>query len=204
MLLVLRRAAPTRALCSHAQRPAFVAAACRRLATAAASGNLPAFAAPCRGLATAATKDDEAVVIYEGPLNAAVKRIRLVSLTTLATSLMLPPMALIFKSSATVSLMGKVAVGGTAMVAGVGSTAALHFCTLPFVFEMSREGDRIVATRMDILARRTEHEFGVDDIKREPTTLRPFVTFEADGESFFVTKSGFLEEADADRFGAAG
>ena len=93
--------------------------------------------------------------IYEGPLNAAVKRIRLVSLTTLATSLMLPPMALIFKSSATVSLMGKVAVGGTAMVAGVGSTAALHFCTLPFVFEMSREGDRIVATRMDILARRT-------------------------------------------------
>ena len=151
--------------------------------------------------ASAAAKD-EAVVIYEGPLNAAVKRIRLVSLTTLATSLMLPPMALIFKSSATVSLMGKVAVGGTAMVAGVGSTAALHFCTLPFVFEMSREGDRIVATRMDILARRTTFEFGVDDIKREPTTLRPFVTFEADGESFFVTKSGFLEEADADLFGS--
>ena len=147
-------------------------------------------------------KDDDAVVIYEGPLNAAVKRIRLVSLTTLATSLMLPPMALIFKSSATVSLMGKVAVGGTAMVAGVGSTAALHFCTLPFVFEMSREGDRIVATRMDILARRTTFEFGVDDIKREPTTLRPFVTFEAAGESFFVTKSGFLEEADADLFGS--
>ena len=66
--------------------------------------------------ASAAAKNDEAVVIYEGPLNAAVKRIRLVSLTTLATSLMLPPMALIFKSSATVSLMGKVAVGGTAMV----------------------------------------------------------------------------------------
>ena len=53
--------------------------------------------------AAAAAKDDDAVVIYEGPLNAAVKRIRLVSLTTLATSLMLPPMALIFKSSATVS-----------------------------------------------------------------------------------------------------
>ena len=143
--------------------------------------------------ASAASKD-ESVVIYEGPLIAAVKRIRLVSLTTLATSLMLPPMA----------LMGKVAVGGTAMVAGVGSTAALHFCTLPFVFEMSREGDRIVATRMDILARRVTHEFREADVKREPTTLRPFVTFEADGESFFVTKSGFLEEADADRFGAAG
>jgi hypothetical protein len=189
MLLALRR--NPRVLCRQVQQPVFAATS--------------AFAAePCRCLATAAAKDDDAVVIYEGPLNAAVKRIRLVSLTTLATSLMLPPMALIFKSSATVSLMGKVAVGGTAMVAGVGSTAALHFCTLPFVFEMSREGDRIVATRMDILARRTTFEFGVDDIKREPTTLRPFVTFEADGESFFVTKSGFLEEADADRFGAAG
>ena len=100
MLLALRR--NPRVLCSQAQRPAFALAA-------------------CRGLATAAAKDDDAVVkIYEGPLNAAVKRIRLVSLTTLATSLMLPPMALIFKSSATVSLMGKVAVGGTAMVAGVG------------------------------------------------------------------------------------
>ena len=106
MLLALRR--NPRVLCSQAQRPAFAAT--------------NAFAAaPCRCLATAAAKDDDAVVIYEGPLNAAVKRIRLVSLTTLATSLMLPPMALIFKSSATVSLMGKVAVGGTAMVAGVGS-----------------------------------------------------------------------------------
>ena len=152
--------------------------------------------------ASAASKDETVVKIYEGPLNAAVKRIRLVSLTTLATSLMLPPMALIFKSSATVSLMGKVAVGGTAMVAGVGSTAALHFCTLPFVFEMSRQGDVITATRMDILARRTTFEFGVDDIKREPTTLRPFVTFEAAGESFFVTKSGFADEADADLFGS--
>ena len=46
---------------------------------------------------------------------------------------------------------------------------------------MSREGDRIVATRMDILAADDFFEFGVDDIKREPTTLRPFVTFEADG-----------------------
>ena len=152
--------------------------------------------------ASAAAKNDEAVVIYEGPLNAAVKRIRLVSLTTLATSLMLPPMALIFKSSATVSLMGKVAVGGTAMVAGVGSTAALHFCTLPFVFEMSRQGDVITATRMDILARRTTFEFREADVKREPTTLRPFVTFEAAGESFFVTKSGFADEADADLFGS--
>ena len=189
MLLVLRRAAPTRALCSRAQRPAFAAT--------------HAFAAaPCRGLATAATKDEAVVKIYEGPLNAAVKRIRLVSLTTLATSLMLPPMALIFKSSATVSLMGKVAVGGTAMVAGVGSTAALHFCTLPFVFEMSRQGDVITATRMDILARRTTFEFREADVKREPTTLRPFVTFEAAGESFFVTKSGFADEADADLFGS--
>ena len=187
MLLALRR--NPRVLCRQVQQPVFAATS--------------AFAAePCRCLATAAAKDDDAVVIYEGPLNAAVKRIRLVSLTTLATSLMLPPMALIFKSSATVSLMGKVAVGGTAMVAGVGSTAALHFCTLPFVFEMSREGDRIVATRMDILARRVTHEFREADVKREPTTLRPFVTFEAAGESFFVTKSGFADEADADLFGS--
>ena len=181
MLLALRR--NPRVLCSQAQRPAFAAT--------------NAFAAaPCRCLATAAAKDDDESSFHEGPERGR-QRIRLVSLTTLATSC-LPPMALIFKSSATVSLMGKVAVGGTAMVAGVGSTAALHFCTLPFVFEMSREGDRIVATRMDILARRTTFEFGVDDIKREPTTLRPFVTFEAAGESFVVTKSGFLEEADAD------
>ena len=106
---------------------------------------------------------------------------------------MLPPMALVFKSSATVSLMGKVAVGGAAMVAGSGPRHARYFCTRsPFVFEMSREGDRIVATRMDILARRVTHEFREADVKREPTTLRPFVTFEADGEwSIFVTKSGF-------------
>ena len=68
MLLVLRRAAPTRALCSQAQRPAFAAAACRRFATAA-------------------TKEDDTVVkIDEGPLNAAVQRLRLVSRATRATA----------------------------------------------------------------------------------------------------------------------
>lgn len=188
MLLVLRRA-PRAALCRRARRPA----------AAATNAGRPLPACVRRGLAAAA---DEEVQIYEGPLNAAVKRIRLVSLTTLTTSLALPPMALIFKSSATVSLMGKMAVGGTAMAAGVGSTAALMFCTLPFVFEMSQKGDRIVATRMNLLARRTKHEFNASDVKREPTTLRPFVTFEADGKAFFVTKSGFLEESDAGKFGA--
>ena len=85
---------------------------------------------------------------------------------------------------------------------GDGRGGRVHSCTLPFVFEMSREGDRIVATHMDILARRVTHEFREADVKREPTTLRPFVTFEADGESFFVTKSGFADEADADLFGS--
>ena len=112
MLLALRR--NPRVLCSQAQRPAFAAL-------------MPSRQRRCRCLATAAAKDDDAVVIYEDPLNTAVKRIRLVSLTTLATSLMLPPMALIFKSSATVSLMGKVAVGGRRWSRGwVHSCITLH------------------------------------------------------------------------------
>ena len=89
------------------------------------------------------------------------------------------------------------------MFAGVGSTAALHYCTLPFVFEIDRLPDgRFAATRMDVLARRTTHEFDASDIVRAPSSIRPFVTFEVDGMPFFVTKHGFSSDADAATFGA--
>ena len=171
--------------------------------------SLRAAAPQLRCLSTAAADapepddDPEAMaLIYEGPMNGVVKRIKLVSVTTLSSSLLMPAMAVLFKSSESVSALGKLAVGGTAVFAGVGSTFALHWCTLPFVFELRSDGERVRATRMNLLARRTTHDFSVADIERQPTTWRPFVSFEAKGTPFFVTKSGFLDEKDADRYGA--
>ena len=149
-----------------------------------------------------ASSEREMKLIYEGPMNGVVKRIKLVSLTTLSSSLLMPAMALAFGSSESVSLMGKVAVGGTACFAGVGSTAALHWCTLPFVFELRTDGARVQATRMNLLAQRTTHDFAVADVERHPQTWRPFVSFEAKGVPFFLTKSGFLDEGDAATYGA--
>ena len=175
----------------------------RRVATTAAKSAW----APARprhvgmpGRALCAGAPDE--LIYEGPLNGAVRRIKVVSATTLGCSLLLPTLALVTKSSETVSALGKLAVGGTAVFAGVGSTAALHWCTLPFVFELRRRGDRVVATRMTLLAQRTTHEFRMADVTPHPTTWRPFVSFQARGVDFFCTKAGFADPADAGAFGA--
>ena len=66
---------------------------------------------------------------------------------------------------------------------------------------MRRKGDTILATRMDVLARRRTTEFAMADVVKAPATMRPFVTFEAAGVPYFVTKSGFADAEDADAFG---
>ena len=105
---------------------------------------LRSFCAGPNSAAPASEDNEELELIYEGPMNDVVKRIKIVSVTTLSSAILLPAMALLFKSSASVSAMGKIAVGGTAMFAGVGSTFALHWCTMPFVFEMRTDGETVV------------------------------------------------------------
>lgn len=172
--------------------------ACTAARTAWAPRPVPA----CSRAFATAPAEDALQIIYEGPLNGAVKRIKVVSATTLGCSLLLPALVVAFKSSETVSSLGKLAVGGTACFAGIGSTAALHWCTLPFVFEIRRDGKHVVATRMNLLARRTTHTFTMDDVVLQPQTWRPFVSFEANGVPFFCTQSGFADPADAAHFGA--
>lgn len=102
------RGAPSAATRRLVVRRASSLSACRGGAPTAATPRRRGFRAASTEASTEPAPAAAAARVYEGPLNDAVKRVRIVSLTTLTTSLLLPPMALAFKSSATVSLLGKV------------------------------------------------------------------------------------------------
>ena len=79
-------------------------------------------------------------LVYEGSLASTLKTIKMVSVTSCAVGMVGMPALMMLND--TVPLAGRAAITGTAMVAAVGSTALLNYCTKPYVCELWRvDGD---------------------------------------------------------------
>eukprot|EP00557_Chaetoceros_sp_GSL56_P004538 CAMPEP_0176501484 /NCGR_PEP_ID=MMETSP0200_2-20121128/14183_1 /TAXON_ID=947934 /ORGANISM="Chaetoceros sp., Strain GSL56" /LENGTH=296 /DNA_ID=CAMNT_0017900369 /DNA_START=36 /DNA_END=926 /DNA_ORIENTATION=+ len=72
-----------------------------------------------------------ATICYEGPFASLALRLKQISITSAAASLVGIPMLMTFGSNLPPS--GQLAVGGTAILAATGSTAALSFCFSPYI-----------------------------------------------------------------------
>lgn len=88
------------------------------------------------GTTTTTSSHDEnqtipSMIVYEGPFASLALRLKRISITTAAASLVGIPMLMTFGSNLPAS--GQLAVGGTAIVAATGSTAALSFCFSPYI-----------------------------------------------------------------------
>lgn len=95
------------------------------------------FSYPCRRLTTDSSRDESQqkqqknLVVYEGPFANLALRLKRISITTAIASIVGAPAIVILGSNLPVS--GQLAVGGTAMFAACGSTAALSFCFSPYI-----------------------------------------------------------------------
>jgi transmembrane protein 70, mitochondrial len=138
-------------------------------------------------------KDDS--LVYEGPISSTIKKVKLLSLSTCCLSVSLGPV-ITFMTSPDMNVILKGAVASTVIFLSATTTAALHWFVSPYIHKLRwRAGsDSFEAEMMSWLATPLKKTVKFADI-RLPDTNRPFVTFKAEGNFYFVDADHFSNKA---------
>ncbi|PKU87044.1 uncharacterized protein LOC110100830 [Dendrobium catenatum] len=130
--------------------------------------------------------DKESGFIYYGPISATIKKVKLLSLSTCCLSVSLGPV-ITFMTSPDMNVILKGAVASTVMVLSASTTAALHWFVSPYIHKLRWKpgSDSFDVEMMSWLATYIPRTIKFSDV-RPAKTNRPFVTFKADGNFYFV------------------
>eukprot|EP00160_Parvularia_atlantis_P006062 Unigene15272_Nuclearia_a/m.45671 Unigene15272_Nuclearia_a/g.45671 ORF Unigene15272_Nuclearia_a/g.45671 Unigene15272_Nuclearia_a/m.45671 type:complete len:160 (+) Unigene15272_Nuclearia_a:3-482(+) len=143
-------------------------------------------------------------VIYRGALARTILRLKRVSLTSSALAVAASPFLTAVGDTA-VPLAGRIAITSTVAIFGLGSTGLLSFLFRPYVSELrvnraveaKGHGDdaavKVTATTYNFWTRPVQTTFTLDDV--QPPGARPFVSFTARGQPFYVHEELITDEA---------
>ncbi|CAN8316522.1 unnamed protein product [Cochlearia groenlandica] len=125
-------------------------------------------------------------VVYYGPISSTIKKVKLLSLSTCCLSVSLGPV-ITFMTSPGLNVIMKGAVASTVIFLSASTTAALHWFVSPYVHKLRWQpgSDTFEVEMMTWLATFAPKTLKFSDI-RYPDTQRPFVSFKADGNYYFV------------------
>jgi hypothetical protein len=144
----------------------------------------------------AATKEleiDYTVPMYQGALSKPIKILKKVSVTTCFLTLTVMP-ALLLTGNPNVPLAGKMAISLVVAAAGVGTTLMLNFFVRSYVHQMYESRDGVfTAYGLNLFGMHKESTFRTEDIKPLPDSFNPFITFEANGNGYFI-QGGFFKD----------
>jgi transmembrane protein 70, mitochondrial len=138
-------------------------------------------------------KDDS--LVYEGPISSTIKKVKLLSLSTCCLSVSLGPV-ITFMTSPDMNVILKGAVASTLIFLSATTTAALHWFVSPYIHKLRWQpgSDSFEVEMMSWLATPLKKTVKFADI-RLPETNRPFVTFKAEGNFYFVDSAHFSNKA---------
>ncbi|XP_076936799.1 uncharacterized protein LOC143604102 [Bidens hawaiensis] len=130
--------------------------------------------------------DKDSGVIYHGPISNTIKKVKLLSLSTCCLSVSLGPV-ITFMTSPDMNVILKGAVASSVIFLSASTTLALHWFVSPYIHKLRWQpgSDSFEADMMTWLATFVTKTIKFSDI-RLPETNRPFVTFKANGEFYFV------------------
>ncbi|XP_006650918.1 uncharacterized protein LOC102719753 [Oryza brachyantha] len=139
--------------------------------------------------------DKDEGLVYQGPISSTIKKVKLLSLSTCCLSVSLGPV-ITFMTSPDMNVILKGAVASTVIFLSATTTAALHWFVSPYIHKLRwRPGsDSFEAETMTWLATPLTRTVKFADV-RPPETNRPFVTFKADGNFYFVDAEHFSNKA---------
>ncbi|KAL4556797.1 hypothetical protein LXL04_034959 [Taraxacum kok-saghyz] len=131
-------------------------------------------------------QDKDTGVIYYGPISNTIKKVKLLSLSTCCLSVSLGPV-ITFMTSPDMNVIIKGAVASSVIFLSASTTLALHWFVSPYVHKLRWQpgSDTFEVDMMTWLATFVTKTIKFSDI-RLPQTNRPFVTFKANGEFYFV------------------
>lgn len=140
---------------------------------------------PRRG-AEAAEDEKDGSVVYYGPISSTIKKVKLLSLSTCCLSVSLGPV-ITFMTSPDMNVILKGAVASSVIFMSATTTAALHWFVSPYIHKLKWKpgSDSFEVEMMSWLATHIPKTIKFADI-RPPETNRPFVTFKANGNFYFV------------------
>lgn len=128
----------------------------------------------------------ETGVVYYGPISSTIKKVKLLSLSTCCLSVSLGPV-ITFMTSPDMNVILKGAVASTVIFLSASTTAALHWFVSPYIHKLRWKpgSETFEVEMMSWLATSLPRTIKFSDV-RLPETNRPFVSFKADGNFYFV------------------
>lgn len=142
---------------------------------------------PRRGVEPREDEKDNSIVYY-GPISSTIKKVKLLSLSTCCLSVSLGPV-ITFMTSPDMNVILKGAVASSVIFLSASTTLALHWFVNPYVHRLKWQpgSDSFEVEMMSWLATHIPRTIKFSDI-RPPETNRPFVTFKANDDFYFVDK----------------
>jgi len=142
--------------------------------------------APRRGGEPKDNDKDTTGVVYYGPISNTLKHVKLLSLSTCCLSVSLGPVVT-FMTSTDTNVILKGAVASSVIFFSASTTAALHWFVSPYIHKLRWQpgSDSFEVEMMTWLATFVPKTIKFADI-RMPETNRPYVTFKANGEFYYV------------------
>ncbi|CAA2970417.1 uncharacterized protein LOC111405448 isoform X1 [Olea europaea subsp. europaea] len=125
-------------------------------------------------------------IVYYGPISNTIKKVKLLSLSTCCLSVSLGPV-ITFMTSPDMNVILKGAVASSVIFLSASTTAALHWFVSPYVHKLRWQpgSDSFEVEMMTWLATYVPKTIKFTDI-RPPETNRPFVSFKANDQFYFV------------------
>ncbi|QCD93734.1 uncharacterized protein LOC114182715 [Vigna unguiculata] len=139
-----------------------------------------------RGGGQSVEPDKETGIVYHGPISNTIKKVKLLSLSTCCLSVSLGPV-ITFMTSPDMNVILKGAVASSVIFLSASTTAALHWFVSPYIHKLRWQpgSDSFEVEMLSWLATSIPKTIKFSDI-RPPETQRPFVTFKANGNFYFV------------------
>lgn len=140
-------------------------------------------------------EEKEPGLVYLGPISSTIKKVKLLSLSTCCLSVSLGPV-ITFMTSPEMNVILKGGVASTVILLSASTTAALHWFVSPYIHKMRWQpgSDSFEAEMMSWLATPLRKTIKFSEVRRADTN-RPFVTFKADGNYYFVDAEHFQNKA---------
>lgn len=141
---------------------------------------------PASGVQQSEEGKKDTAVYYYGPISSTIKKVKLLSLSTCCLSVSLGPV-ITFMTSPDSNVILKGAVASSVIFFSASTTAILHWFVSPYVHKLRWEpgSDSFEVEMLSWLATHIPKTIKFSDI-RPADTNRPYVTFKANGNFYFV------------------
>ncbi|XP_068635390.1 uncharacterized protein [Aristolochia californica] len=138
--------------------------------------------------ATAGEDGKETAVVYQGPISSTIKKVKLLSLSTCCLSISLGPV-ITFMTAPEMNVILKGAIASSVIFMSATSTGILHWFANPYIHKLKWQpgSDVFEVQMMSWLASYIPRTLRFADVRLAQTN-RPFVTFAANGNYYFIDK----------------